>query len=763
MVFCARHIVALIALWAGARGAWAVQYTRTESYIGTDFFSRWRFFSGPDPTHGAVQYVDQETAVTEGLAKATADNVYLGADMTNVVAEGARHSVRIESTEVYNGGLFVLKVDHAPTGCGTWPAFWMFGEDAGHPWPVLGEYDIVEGVHGRQKVMTTLHTTPGCDQSLLATEEKVGESWNFGANQEATNCDVHAPGQFFNQGCSQNGPEGSLGEGFNARGGGTYAAEWDPVREHIRTWFWLAGTEPADLVSESGALDPDVWGRPYSYFSLAPTVCPTAHFQNMRLIFDLTFCGDLGNPTWTQSCPTEAASMSCQDFVATQPERFKEAFWSIRRLDAYQRASSPAPGATTSFMPGRPFSPSRPPDVYVTDQGSSGDEFFTVSVSVIALLSFALAIHSMGGPSAACGHLAEAAAPVVEQLPPGVRAAGGSAWEAGSRLADQMVSPEARIAAREAVVERWNQLQARVQAAAGAAWESATGCGRVLRERAEAAGYSPMLLSWLDEVGVVKGDLVTVRRPFIAAGSIVGSSTLSPDTNGVVKHVEQNGNAIIEFEGHLGRFRVSREEFSNLEVPREHRVGRVAALLAEQMPEATATLSRLLPHWRIIAGLLMAAILLLICIVNLSQESGGDGAPLGQPIRWANHPAKCLDSLDGVHVQIYDCSGAASQRFVQDIDGRVRWQPKPDLCMDVLDHKMVNGNSIQLSECRDWDEEQTWMCHASNQGAGKLRWERHPTLCADVTDHQTFNGNLLQLWTCMSTDTDQEFIVDWAK
>ena len=27
----------------------------------------------------------------------------------------------------YNSGLFVLQMDHVPTACGAWPAFWMFG------------------------------------------------------------------------------------------------------------------------------------------------------------------------------------------------------------------------------------------------------------------------------------------------------------------------------------------------------------------------------------------------------------------------------------------------------------------------------------------------------------------------------------------------------------------------------------------------------------------------------------------------------------
>jgi hypothetical protein len=52
--------------------------------------------------------------------------------------------VQSASCPGYNGGLFVLKLDHVPTACGAWPAFWMFGDDAQHSWPRWGEYDILD-------------------------------------------------------------------------------------------------------------------------------------------------------------------------------------------------------------------------------------------------------------------------------------------------------------------------------------------------------------------------------------------------------------------------------------------------------------------------------------------------------------------------------------------------------------------------------------------------------------------------------------------
>merc|ERR1740138_216877 len=203
----------------------AAGYARKSSYLGEgNFFDHWNFITKPDPTHGDVEYVSFAKASAAGLVNTTANRVYIGAD-TKLKAEGlGRRSVRIESTETYNGGLFVLSLDHMPTGCGTWYAFWMFGEDPSHPWPQWGEFDVVEGYNeGNPNVTTSLHTTYGCDQSSVQNVQ-----WKKGISGLATNCDVGAPGQWASQGCGQLGPPGSIGPSFNRQGGGTFAAEWDP-------------------------------------------------------------------------------------------------------------------------------------------------------------------------------------------------------------------------------------------------------------------------------------------------------------------------------------------------------------------------------------------------------------------------------------------------------------------------------------------------------------------------------------------------------
>jgi len=330
-------------------------YEKIESYVGGDFFSKWNFFSNPDPTHGFTDYVDREDAFSSGLVNATADRVYMGVDAHSLVRMGGkrqgRRSVRIESKAVYNSGLFIIALDHLPTGCGTWPAFWMFGEDRHHPWPAWGEFDIIEGVHEADRVMTTLHSAAGCDQSRVAAGQLFSGAWVAGIQGgPADNCSIDAYDQNENQGCSQSGHLGSMGHAFNSKGGGTFAAEWDPQAGYIRTWFWPRGQEPRDVVHRKD-LEPKSWGMPYSYFTLSPAACSPGHFADMRLIFDITFCGDWAGNVFKQACPQQAQAYTCNEWVAERPKTFQETFWSIRSLDVYTKPGLPQPHlvAATNF------------------------------------------------------------------------------------------------------------------------------------------------------------------------------------------------------------------------------------------------------------------------------------------------------------------------------------------------------------------------------------------------------------------------------
>ncbi|CAJ1361873.1 unnamed protein product [Effrenium voratum] len=332
----ARSFAGLL-LFASAHGQ-VKRYHVVEEFVGPDFFKSWNFYSGSDPTHGTVNFVTEEQAWQSQLLSASEYGVEMRADSTTKLgSEGGRKAVRIESKNSYNSGLFVLSLDHVPTACGAWPAFWMFGDDAQHSWPRWGEYDILESIHTLNYATTTLHTRESCDQRDVNNGiDFVGQGWAAGSlgNNKAKNCWVKAPQEYDNQGCGQKLPAGSFGEGFNQNGGGTFVAEWDREdRKFMRTWFFPKGKEPIDLIVRSP--EPDLWGTPNSFFTLHERWCTADHFKNMRMVFDTTFCGDYAGSTFAAMCPS--IKTTCEDYVRNHPEAFSETFWNIQRLDVYQK------------------------------------------------------------------------------------------------------------------------------------------------------------------------------------------------------------------------------------------------------------------------------------------------------------------------------------------------------------------------------------------------------------------------------------------
>ncbi|OJZ92578.1 glycoside hydrolase family 16 protein, partial [Aspergillus luchuensis CBS 106.47] len=294
-------------------------YTLQDEYSGDSFFDGFTFFTGADPTNGFVDYVDEATAQSNGYISTSGDApVYMGVDHTNIAGSSGRQSVRISSDATYNHGLFILDLGHMPGGvCGTWPAFWLVGAD----WPNNGEIDIIEGVNQQSGNDMTLHTSDGCS---------VSSSADFTGSMTTDNCYVSAAGQSNNAGCGITDPDGtSYGTAFNANNGGVFATEW--TSDAISIWFFERGSIPDDI--DSGNPDPDSWGSPVARFQGDCDI--DAHFDNLQIIFDTTFCGDWAGNVWgSGSCASVASS--CSDYVANNPEAFAEAYWIINSLKVYQ-------------------------------------------------------------------------------------------------------------------------------------------------------------------------------------------------------------------------------------------------------------------------------------------------------------------------------------------------------------------------------------------------------------------------------------------
>jgi hypothetical protein len=273
-----------------------------------------------------VDYVAQSVAQSKGYIGMQGSAVRIGCDTTTVVPAKVRgrQSVRINTQKTFNSGLFIIDLEHMPTGCGTWPAFWLVGPN----WPNMGEIDIIEGVNVDTQVHTTLHTNNGC---TMAHENPAifSGTWAQSTHGPATNCYVNAPGQSGNQGCSIQGNANSYGAPFNSGGGGVFATEWNSTL--IRMYFFPRNRIPSDIKSP----DPNTWGKPYAWFELGSPDCPANHFQDETIVINLTFCGDwAGNSgVFGPACPNDG---TCANFVRNTPAQFKEAYWLINYVSVYQ-------------------------------------------------------------------------------------------------------------------------------------------------------------------------------------------------------------------------------------------------------------------------------------------------------------------------------------------------------------------------------------------------------------------------------------------
>jgi hypothetical protein len=69
--------------------------------------------------------VDSDEATSLGLILAQNGQIYMGVDFnTTLTGNNNRSAVRIEGTDEYTHGLFIIDVAHMPGGiCGTWPAW----------------------------------------------------------------------------------------------------------------------------------------------------------------------------------------------------------------------------------------------------------------------------------------------------------------------------------------------------------------------------------------------------------------------------------------------------------------------------------------------------------------------------------------------------------------------------------------------------------------------------------------------------------------
>ncbi|KAL7903394.1 glycoside hydrolase family 16 protein [Trichoderma sp. SZMC 28014] len=295
-----------------------LSYTLKDTFQGENFFDNFNYFTGFDPAQGFVHYVPEGTAKQLNLTFASQDAAVLKVDTSvgpNSVpnASTGRFSVRVESKNTYNDGLFIFDVRHTPTGCGSWPALWLTDPSN---WPKNGEIDIMEATNqaddGNQM---TLHTSPGC--SMGVTRKQADKTLN-------EDCDSSKDS---NAGCGVQGSTDTFGSAYNKNGGGIMAMEWRDAG--IRVWQFARSAIPSDITSQKP--DPSTWGEAAADFP--STDCNVGnHFRNNSIILNIDLCGDLVYGVWDKS----GCSSNCTDIVANSPESFSDAYWEVGKFQVYQ-------------------------------------------------------------------------------------------------------------------------------------------------------------------------------------------------------------------------------------------------------------------------------------------------------------------------------------------------------------------------------------------------------------------------------------------
>jgi hypothetical protein len=317
-------------------GGGGSMYQLEDNYNGGGLYDKFVFPEGFDPMYGMNKNVTKLEALQLGLFTYNDTIKYNHPHKQCVIKVSekpygsVRFTVKMESEKSYNGGLFVLDIDHMPSGLSVWPIFSLTGKN----WPCDGEMRILQTVSSvdwtTSQNFTSLHTEQICTQDSvpgITNNGMCGTGRQYDGNRICRPCDRRNGNDCPYDGCGVFFERGTAGYSFNEQGGGVFACEWiyDGV---IRIWVI-----PRSRVSEyvpfyADKIDISKWPQPNVEFKSCP-----GSFKNSHITFSTTLCGDRGEEYFTN----KKTAGSCASYVVHPGSDFSNAKWIINYLKVFQK------------------------------------------------------------------------------------------------------------------------------------------------------------------------------------------------------------------------------------------------------------------------------------------------------------------------------------------------------------------------------------------------------------------------------------------
>ncbi|TLD21075.1 hypothetical protein PspLS_09182 [Pyricularia sp. CBS 133598] len=365
----------------------AKAYQIEETYDTSNVNSKWNFFESKfdtgnirdiDPTEGFVNYRTYNDAKALGVLSEESGSIMMKPNFpAGITAKGkGPDSVRLESKARYQQGLFIADFSRFPKPvCGSWPAFWMFGNS----WPEEGELDIYEGWNVQPANGIALHTDHAAKVGSCHIDPQ-----DVNADVQTTNCDnffTDIPRQWEGTACLVKERNGLWGNPT----GGVYAIEWSS--RNVSVWSWPHDKTPADV--RDGRPSPRTWGRPH--FFVGDSKCDLDRvLKNQKMVINLDFCGvTAGNEgIWGEECKAKTGAATCAQYVAGNPSAFGDVAFGLRSIKVYQnkeveepKPTTTAQSTTTTTSTTTPSSTSSPSSTKTTETTTSPSTTATTATS----------------------------------------------------------------------------------------------------------------------------------------------------------------------------------------------------------------------------------------------------------------------------------------------------------------------------------------------------------------------------------------------